>query len=92
MVGQADCETLFESLLLADEALDKELRIESGQGEGQWQAERKERLVKEVCDVIWRECTGDDIDVPAATVASKAFIAAATQPDKEDEAFDVAKK
>jgi actin-related protein 9 len=93
MVGQADCESAFERLLMGDEALDKELKIESGLEAGSaWDQGQKEKLVKEICEVIWRECTGEDIEIPAATVASKAFIAAATQPDQEDDTFDVAKK
>jgi actin-related protein 9 len=50
-------------------------------------------LVQEVAEFVWKECTGDDIEVPPAQVASKAFVAA-TQPAPEgDEGdFDVAKK
>lgn len=89
-VGQADCETLFEQLLLADEILDRELQVAAGVES--WEEGKKEKLVKELCEVIWKECTGGDLEIPPAASASKSFIAAAVQAEKEDEGFDVAKK
>jgi actin-related protein 9 len=89
-IGQEDCEAWFIDLLNRDESLETELRAAVGEG---WDEATKQRLVREVAEFVWKECTGDDIEVPPAQVASKAFVAA-TQPAPEgDEGdFDVAKK
>lgn len=73
-----------------DTDLDKNLQMNMG-GDGTWEAGQKEKLVKEVANVIWTECTGDDLEVPPAEASSKA-IAAVTAQAQEDDSFDVAKK
>ena len=57
-----------------------------------WMAGQKERLVKEMAEVVWRDCTGDDIEVPIARVGSKAFVVANSVTQEDEGAFDVAKK
>lgn len=89
-VGQADCEAWFARLLMGDEDLDRELRQAAEVGD--WELGQKERMVKELAGVVWRDCTGDDIEIPIAKVGSKKFVkaTAAVQDDEGD--FDVARK
>jgi actin-related protein 9 len=88
-IGQEDCEKWFVRLLMEDSALERELQAAAGES---WEG-AKEKLVKEVADFVWRECTGEDIEVPPAQIASKAFVAAAAVTTETEEAdFDVAKK
>ena len=89
-VGQADCEAWFEGLLMGDEALDKELRL-AAEVES-WEGGRKGRLVKELAEVVFSECTGDDVEIPTARVGSSAFVVATLAPQEDEGTFDVAKK
>jgi len=89
-VGYGDCEAWFEDLLMKDPDLDKNLQMNMG-GDGSWEVGQKEKLIKEVANFIWTECTGDDLEVPPAEDGSKA-IAAVTAQAQEDDSFDVAKK
>ncbi|KAK8864654.1 hypothetical protein IAR55_001904 [Kwoniella newhampshirensis] len=89
-VGEAVCEDWFERLLLQDEALAKELKTATGKDA--LEDEEKRKLVKEIASVVWNECTGDDIEVPAAKVGSGAVVISTLGAEKEDDAFDVAKK
>jgi actin-related protein 9 len=89
-VGYGDCEVWFEDLLMKDADLDKNLQMNMG-GDGSWEAGQKEKLIKEVANFIWTECTGDDLEVSPAEDGSKA-IAAVTAQAQEDDSFDVAKK
>ena len=75
---------------MADEQLDRELRTVAGL-EG-WSVGEKEKLIKEVAEVVWRECTGEDIEVPGAKVASNASVMPMAALPEEDGSFDVAKK
>jgi len=88
-LGEADCEVWLEGLLLKDEALDKELKaaaeVES------WAPGQKEKLVKEIREFIFAECTGEDIEVPEAKTGQKSVVVVASKP-QEEETFDVAKK
>ncbi|WWD17038.1 hypothetical protein CI109_101475 [Kwoniella shandongensis] len=90
LVGEADCEEWFERLLMRDEALAKELRLATEKET--LDEEEKRKLVKEIASVVWNECTGDDIEVPAAKVESGAVVISTLGTEKEDDAFDVAKK
>ncbi|OXG80619.1 RNA polymerase II transcription factor [Cryptococcus neoformans A2-102-5] len=88
-IGQADCESHFEQLLLEDDLLDQELKTATGnESLGQ---EEKRKLVKEVANFVWTECTGDDIEVPALN-AKAAIVIGAAQTSGEEDTFDVAKK
>ncbi|WVF71159.1 hypothetical protein IAT40_005957 [Kwoniella sp. CBS 6097] len=87
-VGEKDCQEFLERLLLDDEFLYGELKAASEKAE--LSSEEKKKLVKEVSEVLWRECTGDDVEVPLKGGKKKGAIA--SEPDKEDESFDVAKK
>jgi actin-related protein 9 len=89
-VGHGDCEVWLEDLLMKDQDLDKNLQMNMG-GDGTWEAGQKEKMIKEVANVIWTECTGDDLEVPPAEAGSKAIAAVAAQA-QEDDSFDVAKK
>ena len=89
-VGYGDCEVWLEDLLMQDQDLDKNLQINLG-GDGTWEAGQKEKMIKEVANVIWTECTGDDLEVPPAEAGSNAIAAVTTQA-QEDDSFDVAKK
>jgi len=89
-VGQADCEERFEGLLMSDEGLDKELR--QAAGVESWEVGAKERLIRELSEVVWRECTGDDIEIQAAKFASNTFVVATSVPQEDEGTFDVAKK
>ncbi|ODN72814.1 hypothetical protein L202_08247 [Cryptococcus amylolentus CBS 6039] len=87
-VGRLDCEAFFEGLLMEDEDLDKELKAAAGKES--LQGEEKRKLVKEVAEFVWKECTGPDIEVPA--LDSRAAEAIRGVQEEEDESFDVAKK
>ncbi|WVQ99706.1 hypothetical protein IAU59_006847 [Kwoniella sp. CBS 9459] len=87
-VGEKDCQEFLENLLLQDEFLDGELKAASEKAE--LSGEEKRKYVREVSEVLWRECTGDDVEVPLKGGKKKGAIA--SEPDKEDESFDVAKK
>lgn len=89
-IGQADCEEWFDRLLMADEALDKELR--QAAGVDQWEERSKAKLVSELAGLVWRECTGDDIEIPVAKVGSNVFVLATAMPQEDEGTFDVAKK
>lgn len=88
-LGQADCEAHLDALLMADDILNTELL--SAAGVDNWTDGQKEKLVKEIRQFIFAECTGDDIEVPVAKGGAKAVVIIAAQPEEED-AFDVAKK
>lgn len=88
-IGEADCESHLEKLLLKDEALDKELKAAAEVDS--WSAGQKEKLVKEIREFIFAECTGDDIEVPQAKTGAKSVVVDVVKP-QEEEAFDVAKK
>ena len=88
-VGKVHCEEHLVNLLLSDTALDKELRTAAGKGDEPWGEKEKERYVRELGEVIWTECTGEDIEVIPASGSSASV--AATQVE-EDNSFDVAKK
>ena len=89
-VGQADCEAWFEQLLMGDDGLDKELRQAAEVGD--WKGGQKERLVKELAEVVWRDCTGDDVEIPMAKVGSKNSVKAALAVQDDVGEFDVARK
>jgi actin-related protein 9 len=81
-VGMEDCERYLEELLMGDESLDRQIRELSGE-------RRKLEIVREVVEVVFAECTGDDIDIiPNGGKKAVAQVA----PEAEDESFDVAKK
>jgi actin-related protein 9 len=88
-VGYADCEVFLEDLLTKDADLDKNLQVNMG-GDGTWEAGQKEKMIKEISNIIWTECTGDDLEVPPAEAGQRAIAAVAAQ--QEDDSFDVAKK
>lgn len=88
-IGQADCESHFEQLLLEDDLLDQELKTATGNES--LDQEEKRKLVKEVANFVWTECTGDDIEVPALN-AKAAIVIGAAQTSGEEDTFDVAKK
>jgi actin-related protein 9 len=88
-VGEADCEEWLESLLIKDTALDQELKAAAGVEF--WAPGQKEKLVREVREFIFAECTGDDIEVPEAKNGQKSVVVVNIKP-QEEEAFDVAKK
>lgn len=90
-IGYGDCETWFEGLLLEDKDLDKVLREASGAGD-MLEEEEKKKFVKEVANVIWTECTGDDLEVTPADGGAKVQAALAAQVPEDDSSFDVAKK
>jgi actin-related protein 9 len=90
-VGYGDCEVWLEDLLMKDTDLDKNLQMNLG-GDGTWEAGQKERLVKEVANVIWTECTGEDLEVPPAEAGTKALAAVTASAQEDDSSFDVAKK
>lgn len=89
-IGELDCEAHLEKLLLGDERLDKELKkaadVES------FVPGQKEKLVREIREFIFAECTGDDIEVPLPKGVRQKVVEVAGKADKEDEGFDVAKK
>ncbi|RXK39886.1 hypothetical protein M231_02820 [Tremella mesenterica] len=87
-VGQEDCEIAFLRLLMSDEKLEQELR--SVIGEERFNTEGKEKYVKEVCQVVWKECLTDDIEIPVAG-GGKGFVVGPTE-EEEEEQFDVARK
>lgn len=90
-VGAKHCEEFFEKLLLADSALDTELSMAAGRGsEVDWEAGQKEALIKEVCSVVWNECTGEDIQVPP--IKGVNAIVSGTSAEADESNFDVAKK
>lgn len=89
-VGELDCELWLEKLLMDDAALNKELL--SVASVDTWAPRQKEKLVREIREFIFAECTGDDIEVPLAKGAAQKVVEVAGKPDKEDEGFDVAKK
>lgn len=76
---------------MKDTDLDKNLQMNLG-GDGTWEAGQKEKLVKEVAQVIWTECTGEDLEVPGAEAGSKALAAVNVSAQEDDSSFDVAKK
>jgi actin-related protein 9 len=88
-LGEADCEEFLEGLLLQDAPLDKELKtaaeVES------WAPGQKEKLVREVREFIFAECTSGDIEVPENKAGHKSVVVVAAKP-QEEEGFDVAKK
>ena len=86
-VGQEQCERALEGLLMSDPSLDAELKKAVGEG---WQDEQKAKLVREVCDVIWKECLGEDVEVPFVSGGKGAVVGPTEQEDEEQ--FDVAKK
>lgn len=88
-IGEVDCELALEKLLLADDSLDKQL-LKAAETES-WAPGQKEKLVKEIREFIFAECTGDDIEVPLAKSAPKTIVMASA-PEKEEDEFDVAKK
>ncbi|OCF30710.1 RNA polymerase II transcription factor [Kwoniella heveanensis CBS 569] len=87
-VGEKHCQEFLERLLLEDELLDAELKAATEKSE--LSEEEKRKLIREVSEVLWRECTGDDVEVPLKGGKKKGAIS--SEPDKEDESFDVAKK
>jgi len=89
-VGHGDCLSWFEGLLLADAGLDRELKQVAGVET--WEEGRKERLVKELVEVVWRECTGDDTEIPNAKTGSNTLVVANSVPQEDEGTFDVAKK
>lgn len=93
-VGKAHCEEWFEALLMADPVVERELRHAVGLGDTlAWDLGRKEKLIRELAETVWRDCTGDDLEIPPTPAGSKALAVAKAAPEKEDEeAFDVAKK
>ncbi|TXT09007.1 hypothetical protein VHUM_02481 [Vanrija humicola] len=88
-IGEADCEEYLEKLLLNDKALNTELATVAGVSS--WEPGQREKLVREIREFIFAECTGDDIEIPVAKGSAKAVVVAAA-PEAEDDAFDVAKK
>lgn len=89
-LGELDCEMWLEKLLLEDAQLEKELK--SVTGAESWAPGQKEKIVREIREFIFAECTGDDIEVPLPKGAEQKVLEVAGKPDKEDEGFDVAKK
>ncbi|WRT66639.1 uncharacterized protein IL334_003598 [Kwoniella shivajii] len=97
-VGEADCEDFFRDLLMEDELLEQELKSASEKAE--LTSEEKKKLVKEVAEFVWKECTGDDIEIPIYKSGNRGMTgglaggtgAGAGAGDKEDDSFDVAKK
>lgn len=89
-IGEADCEEYLEKLLLNDKVLTNELATVAGVSS--WEPGQREKLVREIREFIFAECTGDDIEVPVAKGAAKAAVVVAAAPEAEEEAFDVAKK
>ncbi|WWC69925.1 uncharacterized protein I206_103869 [Kwoniella pini CBS 10737] len=93
-VGELDCQAFLEGLLLEDEFLDKELKAASGKEE--LSTDEKLKLVKEVSNVVWNECTGEDLEVPLYKGGNKVVTSGAgtgvVGAEKEDDSFDVAKK
>ncbi|WVR06768.1 hypothetical protein IAU60_003803 [Kwoniella sp. DSM 27419] len=87
-VGEGDCVEWFERLLMEDEALDQELKAVAENPD--LDSEEKRKFVREVAEVVWRECTGDDIEVPFK--GGNQNSAMLLPADKEEESFDVAKK
>ncbi|WVW84200.1 hypothetical protein I302_106230 [Kwoniella bestiolae CBS 10118] len=93
-VGELDCRSFLESLLLEDDLLDTELKAAAGKED--LSIEEKRKLVKEVSEVVWNECTGDDVEVPFLKSGNKSVVAGngtgVVGAEKEDDSFDVAKK
>ena len=87
-VGLSDCQKWFNGLLMRDEGLDRELR--NAVGVQEWGEGQKARLIREVGETVWRECTGQgDLDIPMAG----GQVSNRPAGDEEDEqTFDVAKK
>ncbi|KAK4685022.1 actin-related protein 9, partial [Tremellales sp. Uapishka_1] len=88
-VGEADCEAFFENLLMQDEGLEAELVAAKGSPlvDGE-----KRKLVKQVAEVVWRECTGDDVEIPVAKSGLASVVIGATQTQEDEGTIDVAKK
>lgn len=86
-LGSRDCEEFFRGLLMADQALDKELKAVAGKEE--WAQGEKEGWVKKVEEVFWREAGVLGVEVPSASGAKVAVVGT----EEEDEgAFDVTKR
>lgn len=79
----------MERLLDGDEKLDDQL-LKAAETET-WSPGQKERIIAEIREFIFAECTGEDIEIPLNKAAPKAIVVASA-PEKEEEEFDVAKK
>ncbi|WWC61897.1 uncharacterized protein I303_104483 [Kwoniella dejecticola CBS 10117] len=93
-VGESDCRAFLEKLLEEDELLDTELKAALGKED--ISVEEKSKLIREVSEVVWNECTGDDLEVPLLKGGNKVVTSGAgtgvVGAEKEDDSFDVAKK
>ena len=87
-IGVAHCLESMEKLLMTDSGLDKELRVARGSGDAEpWESGEKERLVKQLVQVLWKECAVD-IEAPTST----GEVMHKPQEAEPEETFDVAKK
>ncbi|KAK6909760.1 hypothetical protein I203_103782 [Kwoniella mangroviensis CBS 8507] len=93
-VGELDCRQFLEDLLSEDELLDNELKVASGKED--LSIQEKKKLVREVTQVVWNECTGDDLEVPFLKTGNRSIVvgnpSGVVGAEKEDDSFDVAKK
>ena len=87
-VGMKHCYAAFEGLLRADQRLQASLRA----AKGDVTPEEMAGLIKDVAETVWRECTGDEVEVPMAKGGSDTLVTGTANVDLEEETFDVAKK